>query len=1072
VDDIRHQIQAQLNAPRLADNLQPLFCRTLLWGRAGGSAFERQLRLREEECATVRCWPIAQLAGLPVFGVDWPYERPPTVTQRREVHRALAPSYIEHLLAYVTRDQAQADFAWARRRPDGKIEIRSLPYAVGSPARTTIEQLAELAFTIDELPEGGPPLSGLTARLDRAFDGEAVTKRFFTTYRQVFDATERQVQGVRDNARRLFTQKLFNRLMFLAFLERKGWLRFGDTRTYLRGLWSDHVSEHKHTPDVNFYRDRLQLLFFTGLCTPSEVNIVGIARDGPLQTRIGDVPYLNGGLFEQDDDDREKSIVVPDEALERTLDDLFYRFNFTVTESTPLDVEVAVDPEMLGRIFEELVTGRHESGSYYTPKPIVAFMGREALKYHLQTACHRESRAAIEDFVEHHEAAGLTDPEAVLEALKRVTICDPACGSGAYLVGMLHELLDLRASLFKASGLDSLTLYQRKLEIIQNNLYGVDIDPFAVNIARLRLWLSLIVDFEGDDPPPLPNLDFKIEVGDSLTAPDPSEGLRGGFRKNLADQFRVLKSAYLSAHGTEKQHLRREIDAVRSAIVGFAGRKHDPRAMDWAIEFAEVFSPSPDARERGSGGEGGFDVVITNPPYLRQEVVKREFGDEYKRRLLELYPEAYVRTADIYVAFYARAQQLLKPSGVGCFISSNKWLRAAYGEKLRQHLLDKQAFRLVVDFGDLPVFQAVAYAGVFLWQKMDRDGAPTTWAVVGNLDECYRDGVLEHVRQVANSVPASQFRQGGARLASPRDAERRAKMEASGPRLGDIVKGQILYGVKTGLNEAFIIDRGTRDRLIADDPRSAEIIKPLLVGDDVRRYEVHFRERYLVWTYIGVPIREYPAVLHHLEAFKEAAQKRWDKGKHWWELRACDYYDAFERPKIVYPDMSQTSRFAIDERGYHSANTTYLIPRADWYLLAVLNSQSALSYLAQIGAISRGRTIRFIRQYLQRLPVPHASAGATEDVAAMARKAQHLHVERRRRTELLLTSAGSEPAGSSIRNPLEQPWTLTLEEFAKRAKGTPTPVLSDARAETAALTEEIERVEREIDERVEALYGL
>ncbi len=178
------------------------------------------------------------------------------------------------------------------------------------------------------------------------------------------------------------------------------------------------------------------------------------------------------------------------QAIRAILQDLFARFNFTVTESTPLDVEVAVDPEMLGKVFEELVTGRHESGSYYTPKPIVSFMCREALKGHLETRCPSES---IERFVDEHDATHLRDGEAVLEALRNVKCCDPACGSGAYLLGMMHELLDLRACLFAANRkLDPIKNYERKLEIIQSNVYGVDLDPFAINIARLRLSLGRI----------------------------------------------------------------------------------------------------------------------------------------------------------------------------------------------------------------------------------------------------------------------------------------------------------------------------------------------------------------------------------------------------------------------------------------------------------------------------------------------------------------------------------------------------------------------------------------------------
>src|SRR5438552_6424993 len=188
---------------------------------------------------------------------------------------------------------------------------------------------------------------------------------------------------------------------------------------------------------------------------------------------------------------------------------------------------------MVGKVFEELVTGRHESGSYYTPRPVVAFMCREALKHYLRQTVNDE--AAVARFVEEGDPAALPDPEAVLNALRQVKVCDPACGSGAYLLGMMQELLRLREALFATRGLDSVTVYRRKLEIIQNNLYGVDIDLFAVNIAKLRLWLSLAVDFEGATPPPLPNLDFKIECGDSLTAPNPQD-LPDLFRYALVEQ--------------------------------------------------------------------------------------------------------------------------------------------------------------------------------------------------------------------------------------------------------------------------------------------------------------------------------------------------------------------------------------------------------------------------------------------------------------------------------------------------------------------------------------------------------
>lgn len=325
--------------------------------------------------------------------------------------------------------------------------------------------------------------------------------------------------------------------MFIAFIQKKGWLKLNGRTDYLSALWETYEQDNT-TANKNFYRDRLFYLFFSGLNTPQEVDIANINNGGYLKHLIGTVPHLNGGLFERDKDDNDAQIILPDECFKAIFTELFNRFNFTVTESTPLDVEVAVDPEMLGKVFEELVTGRHESGSYYTPKPVVSFMCREALKRYLKTQvsvgrglCKTIENTAIQispplpdaiaQFVDEHDPSNLNNPKAVLEALRQVKICAPACGSGAYLLGILHELLDLRQCLFATKKLGSESVYDRKLEIMENNLYGVDIDPFAINIARLRLWLSLAIEYEGDNPKPLPNLKYKIDRGDSLIAPNP-----------------------------------------------------------------------------------------------------------------------------------------------------------------------------------------------------------------------------------------------------------------------------------------------------------------------------------------------------------------------------------------------------------------------------------------------------------------------------------------------------------------------------------------------------------------------
>jgi hypothetical protein len=950
--------------------------------------------------------------------------------------RAVERPIVEHtlhklhpyaLFVFANCDLTQWDFVNVKYSAGDEDEdnvrrrtIRRIHVGPDERLHTAAQRLAMLA-----VPRPDTSALELQGLHDQAFDVEAVKKDFFTAYRALFQDAEGQIGGVESDARRLFTQKLFNRLMFIIFLERKGWLTFAGRPDYLRALWQDHAlekraREKRAAPDANFYRDRLKLLFFAGLNTPHEVNVVGIRRDGFLQMRIGDVPYLNGGLFEEEEDDRAPAIRVPDDVLGRAMDELFYRFNFTVVESTPLDVEVAVDPEMLGKMFEELVTGRHETGSYYTPKPVVAFMGREALKGYLQSSCPRDSAEALAVFVDARDPSGLANPEVVLDALKAVKVCDPACGSGAYLLGMLHELLDLRACLFATRGLDALTAYQRKLEIIQHNLYGVDLDPFAVNIARLRLWLSLVVDFEGQNPPPLPNLDFKIEVGDSLTAPDPSGGLQPDlfrYQKNQ-DYFR-LKADYLMARGGEKLTLRDKINALRQEIAawmlpppraGLPAQAGEGRGggFDWAVEFAEVFSPqfapttlrgamttlvnvAPGQMELAGQAAGGFVVVLANPPYVRQELLQRDYKDTLKR----IYPEVYTGVADLYVYFYARALQLLHPDGMLAFISSNKFMRAGYGEKLRRLLAQKTTIQTAIDFGDLSIFAAATYPTVLVVRRRPPAQGQTVQALTVDDLNAVHD-LDDIVRRRAWRQPQAGLRVDGWALARPDVQALLEKLRRCGKPLGEYVEGQFYYGIKTGLNEAFVIDQATRDRLVAKDPRSAEIIKPWLRGRDVKRWRAEKCGLYIVYVPWGFPIEEYLAIYGHLQQYESRLSNRPEvkEGRFpWYALSryAAQYVEGFNEPKIIYPHFNIEPNFAYDSEGALSNDKTYIIPNASLYLLGILNSRVTAFFLRQVCPSVQQGYMEFRTIYIEQIPVPAAASTQRAAIESLVRKLLDAH---------------------------------------------------------------------------------
>ncbi|CAA9362846.1 MAG: Putative type IIS restriction /modification enzyme, N-terminal half, partial [uncultured Chloroflexia bacterium] len=413
----------------------------------------------------------------------------------------------------------------------------------------------------------------------------------------------------------------------------------------------------------------------------------------------------------------------------------------------------------------------------------------------------------------------MQNPEGVLQALRRITVCDPACGSGAYLLGMLQELLQLRASLFTARNVDTRSVYDRKLEIIQNNIYGVDIDPFAVNIAQLRLWLSLIVDFhighQGDEPPTLPNLDYKIEAGDSVLGPDPSGASPSEFDRLLVEQYVHAKAAYLTSHGDDKKRLHDEVEELQASIRTWARRGVGGQGFDWAIEFAEVFD------------DGGFDVVVANPPYVRQELIK-----DIKPALKNVYGDVYSGTADLYTYFYARAVQMLRTGGMLAFISSNKWFRANYGANLRRYLAKQYDVWSITDFGELPVFQTAAtFPMIFVARKDQQDRTPTVFTQVKSLSEPYPD-VAALIDQAGQQLPADAIKGDIWTLTNAAAAQRLRRMEQAGVPLGEYVKGKLFRGVLTGFNTAFVVNGETRAALIAQDLKSAEIIKPLAIGDD------------------------------------------------------------------------------------------------------------------------------------------------------------------------------------------------------------------------------------------------
>ena len=786
----------------------------------------------------------------------------------------------------------------------------------------------------------------------KAFSIKAVTKKFFAEYQEVFEQVEAAIKGIpksEKEKRRLYTQRLFNRLMFLRFIEKKGWLTYNGNREYLRTLFD--ATEASET-DENFLNDRLFWAFFRGLGNVTNL----LEESAEVVERRGNVPFLNGGLFEMHDEyDQRNAVHIPNDKFAEILK-LFERYNFTVTESTPLDIEVAVDPEMLGKVFEEIVTGRHDTGSYYTPRPVVSFMCRESLKVCL---CNKtdETEECLGKFDDDGDATEIRDPEKVLEVLQTLRICDPACGSGAYLLGMMSELLRLREALFRSQNVDPRTTYQRKLDIIQKNLYGVDKDEFAVNIAMLRLWLSLAVDYEDDTPEPLPNLDYKVATGDSLTGPAPENM---SLANPLIQEIQEYQAEYLVTHvDAEKQELREVIAELKANLQGWQANADQ---FVWQIEFPEVFQ------------EGGFDMVIGNPPYVRHELIR-----PIKPTLKKLFPEVYTSTADLYVYFYKRGTELLRVSGVLTYISSNKFFRVGYGERLREFFSNRMCLHILLDFGSVSVFGASVDTCIVLIENSDPNGEAFSTATFRDEADILR--LSEVFQERAFSMHARDLSPDGWTLTSSEVIRLLERLENIGTPLGEYVDG-FYRGVVTGCNDAFIISESIRQQLIAEDARSDELIKPLLRGRHLRKWKAKAGD-YLIFTRRGIDIEHYPAIKRYLNQYrldlepkKSRGQKRGRKiGNYkWYEIQDnTAYYTKFEKSKIIYRRIAKSLDASYDTTGTFGLDTTFFIPANDLPLLAILNSQLfdwyARHKVLPLNDPWAGGGLQFFAQYMEKVPI-------------------------------------------------------------------------------------------------------
>ncbi len=843
--------------------------------------------------------------------------------------------------------------------------------------------------------------------LEDIFSVERVTKEFFEKYRDLFLDLEEALGAIVERDAEVkadfeakgvntvdFAKKLLGQIVFLYFLQKKGW--FGVARGGEWGAGSKHflreLFEKKHGDYDNFFNDILEPLFYEAL---------RLERTDDYYSRFNcRIPFLNGGLFDPlgDYDWVNTDILLPNELFSNTYHtkegdsgngvlDIFDRYNFTVKEDEPLEKEVAVDPEMLGKVFENLleIKDRKSQGTYYTPREIVHYMCRESLTHYLAAELDgRVKKDEIETLLKYGEAVVENDSRVIGEGretqryafrlpqdvrehaalidekLDTLRVCDPAVGSGAFVVGMMNEVVRTRNAL--ATYLDDAkerTPYHFKRHAIQNCLYGVDIEPSAVEIAKLRLWLSLIVDEEKREAiQPLPNLDYKIVRGDALLGVE-----KNLFNNHFVRELERLKPLYFNEISvSKKEGYKKQIDDLIGKITN--GRTE----FDFEVYFSEVFHKKK-----------GFDVVIGNPPYIQ---LQKDSG-----KLRRLYKDAgfttFTTTGDIYQLFYEKGCQLLTPQrGLIAYITSNSWLKAQYGRSTRRYFVEQHTPLQLLEIGKDVFENAIVDTNILI----ARSGKSDAICKAVDMDRL-PDKAFPPEENLWGQLRPREERPWSALSAIEQSIM--DKMEAIGTPLKEW-NVSINYGIKTGYNDAFIIDDETKEALVAADPNSADIIKPVLRGRDIQRYQAQWAGLWLIDTHNGyddvsaINIEDYPAIKNHLDKFYPNLEKRYDKGKTPYNLRNCAYHEDFEKEKLVWMDLTEHGRFAYDAEGMFCVNTAFMMSgQAIKYLCAILNSRLITWFMGNTALNSGMGVTRWIRSSVETIPIPKISADRDDLIATI-----------------------------------------------------------------------------------------
>jgi len=886
----------------------------------------------------------------------------------------------------------------------------------GQSCRTAAENFRKLYESREALD---------VAKIETAFSVEALTKQF---YRDLFEWYQWAVSdasnitfpndtAIEDDDRDDIEKKIIRmitRIMFVWFIKQKELVpnRIFDA-DFLSTILKDFDPYSK--TEGNYYNAILQNLFFGTLnraikdengntrkfASSSKRDVKTLYRYAELFSiseqevinLFAEVPFLNGGLFECLDKTRysdgveqcynfdgfsrnnarfadgrfKHRAVVPNNlffAPETGLISILSRYNFTIEENSPEEQQVALDPELLGKVFENLLgaynpetreTARNQSGSFYTPREIVNYMVDESLIAYLGNNDFVRSLFSSDFSFDEAEAE---EYKRTAERLKRVKILDPACGSGAFPMGLLNRIVEILERISPDEN-----VYDLKLSVIENCLYGSDIQSIAAQITKLRFFISLICDCEKDASKPnfgiptLPNLETKFVSANTLITKKKRD-LQGNLFENLEIEQTKRKLAeirhkhFSAKSASTKYRLRKEDEELRGKLInllsddnGFA--QDDAKQLAKWNPYDQNDTSSFFDSEWMFGVADGFDIVIGNPPYIQLQNNSGELAKLYE----DCGYSTFARTGDIYCLFYERGWQLLKEGGYLCYITSNKWMRAGYGDKTRGFFANKTNPMLLIDFAGVKIFEsATVDTNILLFSKSD-NLHKTLCAVTNKQNKDSVNNLSDFVRQ--QDIICDFSTSDSWVVLSPIEQSIKKKIEAVGTPLKDW-DIQINYGIKTGCNEAFIISTEKRKEILDncqtedERKRTAELIRPILRGRDIKRYGYVENGLFLINTHNGIrgklpriDINDYPAVKAHLDRYWDKISARTDKGDTPYNLRNCAYLEDFSKPKIIFQEIVQNSQFLYDETIHYMCNDTgrIIVGSQLPFILGVLNSK-------------------------------------------------------------------------------------------------------------------------------------